>query len=229
MPMAAPHLPPPLRDGDRLTREEFLRRWESMPEVKWAELIDGIVHMPSPISTIHSDFHFRLSGWLFTYIGKTPGCAAGTAGTWLMSQDSAPQPDLALRILPEHGGQARAEGVYTAGAPELIVEVTHTTSARDTGAKLRLYERSGVQEYVIVRPAEQLVAWRQRVDGKYIEIEPDSDGLFRSQVFPGLWLNPTLLWNGDFSGLAEVVSRGTATPEHADFVRKLAARQKSTS
>ena len=46
MSRSAPVLLPPLREGDRLTREEFLRRWEAMPDLKWAELIDGIVYMP---------------------------------------------------------------------------------------------------------------------------------------------------------------------------------------
>ena len=119
---------PPFRDGDRLTRDEFLRRWEAMPDVKWAELIDGVVHMPSPISDVHSDFHSRLNYWLCHYAAATPGCRAATAGTWLMSKDSAPQPDLALRILAEHGGQSRLEGDCPTGAPELIVEVSHTTS-----------------------------------------------------------------------------------------------------
>lgn len=222
MPMAAAVLPPPLRDGDRLTREEFLRRWEAMPDVKWAELIDGVVHMPSPISDIHGDFHFRLSGWLFTYATATPGCMAATAGTWLMSGDSAPQPDLALRILPECGGQAHVEGAYPVGAPELIIEVSHTTGTRDTGAKLKLYERSGVREYIIVRPGSQRVTWRELAGGKYREITAEPDGLFRSRVFPGLWLDPAALWKRDLPQLAGAVARGAATAEHKRFLKQLA-------
>jgi len=44
---------PPLRDGDRLTRAEFERRWDAMPEVTKAELIDGVVHMPAALSIDH--------------------------------------------------------------------------------------------------------------------------------------------------------------------------------
>ena len=133
-------LPPPLRDRDRLTREEFLRRWDAMPDLTRVELIDGVVNMPSPVSHIHGDFHVRLSGWLFIYDAATPGLETGAATTWLMSDDSVPQPDLALRILRECGGQSRVEGAYPVGAPELIVEVSHTTGRRDTGVKLKLYE-----------------------------------------------------------------------------------------
>src|SRR5579864_9263339 len=146
--MAASLLPPRLRDGDQLTRDEFLRRWEQMPELKRAELIDGIVYMPSPVSRIHSKSHSWLNYWLNSYASATPGCTVGLAETWLMSADSAPQPDLSLEIDPKCGGQSRVEGEYSAGAPELLVEVSHTTSARDRGAKLHLYERSGVREYI---------------------------------------------------------------------------------
>jgi hypothetical protein len=71
MPLTAPVLTPPLSEGDRLTRDEFLRRWEAMPNLKWAELINGVVHMPSPVSEIHGDFHGRLSFWLGTYLAAT--------------------------------------------------------------------------------------------------------------------------------------------------------------
>jgi len=222
MPMTAQVLPPPLRDGDHLTRDEFMRRWEAMSDLKSAELIDGVVYMPSPISRIHGDFHSRLDGWLWFYAVATPGCGALSAATWLMSSDSAPQPDLALEILPEYGGQSTLEGKYAAGAPGLIIEVSHTTSTRDSGAKLRLYERSGVQEYLIVRPKKRSVIWRELVAGTYQEIEVEKSGLFQSRVFPGLWLDPDALWNRDLPGLAKAVQQGTATAGHGEFVRKLA-------
>src|SRR5438132_7893426 len=107
--MAANVLPPLLRDGDHLTRDEFMRRWEAMPDLKHAELIDGIVYMPSPVSRKHDRSHGALTGWLFQYAAATPGCAIGSEGTWLMEQD-APQPDASLVILPEYGGQSGAEG-----------------------------------------------------------------------------------------------------------------------
>jgi Uma2 family endonuclease len=220
--MAAPVLPPPLRNGDRLTRDEFLRRWEAMPDLKRAELIDGIVYMPSPVAHAHSDYHFRLSAWLSRYITDTPGCMAGTAGTWLMASDSAPQPDLALRIKDEFAGQSNIEGDYPVGAPELIIEVSETTGAKDPGAKLRLYERSGVREYLIVSPRRQRIVWYALDAGKYQEMAPNEDGWFRARVFPGLWLDPAALWNADFPGLAAAVQQGIASREHAEFVGSLA-------
>ena len=215
-------LTPPLSEGEQLTRDEFMRRWEAMPDLKFAELIDGIVHMPSPLSDIHSDFHARMCVWLGQYVTFTPACAVRTNCTWLMSDKSVPQPDLALKIFPDHGGQSWLEGEYAAGAPELIVEISHTTGARDSGVKQRLYERSGVLEYLIVRPKKRQIVWNELVEGKYREIQPGADGLLRSRFFPGLWLNSDAFWNCDYAALSAAIQQGAATPEHAEFVRKLA-------
>ena len=224
MSMPASVLTPPLREGERLSREEFMLRWEAMPDLKFAELIDGIVHMPSPLSDHHGDFHARLTGWLLAYADATPGCVARSCGTWLMSKDSVPQPDLALRILAERGGQSQMEGEYPAGAPELIVEISHTTSARDLGIKLRLYERSGVREYLVVRSKKKQVIWHELMEGKYGEMAAGADGILRSRVFPGLWLDESALWKQDIARLAAVAQQGLASPEHAAFLRKLAQK-----
>lgn len=223
MSISAEVLTHPLREGDQLTREEFMRRWEAMPDLMRAELIDGIVHMPSPLSDIHSDFQIRISGWLFQYVMATVGCVARANGTCLMSDKSVPQPDLVLRITAEHGGQSWMEGEYPGGAPELIVEISHTTGSRDSGIKQRLYERSGVLEYLIVMSKKRQIVWNELVEGKYREVQPGADGLLRSRVFPGLWLNSEALWNCDYAALAAAVQQGTSSPEHAGFVRKLAS------
>ena len=44
---------PPLENGDRLTRDEFERRYEAMPHLKKAELIEGVVYVPSPVRYRH--------------------------------------------------------------------------------------------------------------------------------------------------------------------------------
>jgi Uma2 family endonuclease len=220
--MAVPNLPPLLRDGDRLTRDEFVRRWDQMPDLKHAELIDGIVYMPSAISYIHGDYHSRMGYWAACYRMATPGCTAAMLGTWLMAEDSAPQPDVALWIESEFGGQSRLEDDYPVGAPELALEISDTTSSKEGGPKLRLYERSGVQEYLTVLPKQQQIVWRELVDGKYREISAEEDGSIRSRVFPGLWLDVAALWADDLPALAATVQRGVATPEHAEFVERLA-------
>ena len=49
----APVVTPRLRDGEQLTAQEFLRRWEADSGLKFAELIDGTVYMPSPLRLSH--------------------------------------------------------------------------------------------------------------------------------------------------------------------------------
>src|SRR6266849_6938767 len=94
---------PPLAQGDKLSREEFLRRWEAHPEIKNAELIGGIVFMSSPVSVEHGDKDGQVGGWLQYYSALTPGTASGHNTTSFVLDDT-PQPDLNLRILPDYGG-----------------------------------------------------------------------------------------------------------------------------
>jgi len=229
MSTAIPILPPPLRDGDRLGREEFLRRWEAMPDLKRAELIDGVVYMPSPVGLKHNDFQFVLSNWLGGYVARTPGCRGGLEGTWLMGAD-VPQPDVTLRILPEYGGQSREERGYASGAPELAIEISASSGARDLGPKLKLYQRAQVREYITVLLDSEQVIWRELANGRYRPVAADTDGIFRSNLFPGLWLNTEALWRTDLPGLMSTLQKGLATDDHANFVHHLARqRELSTS
>ena len=139
-----------------------------------------------------------------------------------MGENDVPQPDVALRILPEFGGQSLDKREYCAGAPELIVEISGSSSSRDLGIKLDLYRRAGVREYLTVLLKPRQVIWRQLVRGKYREMALSEDGLLRSLVFPGLWLNPAALWDSKLS-LRTTVEQGVRSPEHAAFVKRLGA------
>ncbi|MEZ5356855.1 MAG: Uma2 family endonuclease [Bryobacteraceae bacterium] len=219
MPIVQP-VPPQLLPGQRLTRDEFLRRWEALPELKNAELIDGLVYMPSPVSNRHSRFDALVHGWLIQYEAATPGCEAGCNGTWLMLE-SAPQPDSHLRLLPERGGQSREQGNYCAGAPELVVEICASTATHDFGPKLSLYQRAGVQEYLTVSLKPARITWRELVDGSYKPIRPGNDGILRSRVFPGLWLPSSALLDQDAAKILAVLREGLASAEHKAFAESL--------
>ena len=196
MPNLAVALPPSLHEGDRLSSAEFLTRWQAMPELKQAELIDGVVFcLPSPVSISHGSAHRDISARLWLYTEATPGCESGLETTWVMSASSVPQPDVHLRILPEYGGQSSESGDYCAGAPELIAEVSGSTLSRDLGAKLELYRRAGVKEYITVLLKPRQVLWRHLVRGRYQVIAADEDGLLRSRAFPGLWLDADSIWS----------------------------------
>ncbi len=226
MQMAAPVLPPPLRDGDCLTSDEFMRRWEAMPGLKHAELIDGIVHMPSPLSQKHSNLHVSMTLWLGMYAVNTPGCDADLEMTWLMGNRDVPQPDLTLRVLPEYGGQSRVEGEYAAGAAELVVEIAVSSRSRDLGSKLRLYERMGVREYAIAVAGQQQLLWNVHTPAGFQPLGAGNDGILRSRCFPGLWLDPAALWRFDRPGVLAVLQQGLATPEHAAFLTGLASAKR---
>jgi Uma2 family endonuclease len=214
----------PLVAGDTLSRAEFLRRWEAMPEIKYAELIGGIVYMPSPATNDHSVYHCSVDGWLNVYAAFTPGCQSGGSGTWLMLQD-APQPDGHLWILPEYGGQARRQGKFPKGAPELAAEVSLSSTAYDLHQKLELYQEAGVQEYLVILLREREIRWHRLRRRRYVLIRPARDGLLRSEVFPGLWLDGEAFLADKMSQVYETLQKGLRSAAHAEFVQNLAARK----
>src|SRR5205823_9158563 len=99
---------PPLKDGDRLTRDEFERRYDAMPQLRKAELIEGVVHVPSPVRCEHhGEPHLSLVGCLFLYRARTPGVRGADNASVRLDLGNMPQPDGLLFISPEHGGQVR--------------------------------------------------------------------------------------------------------------------------
>jgi Uma2 family endonuclease len=222
--MAAPVIPPPLCDGDRLSLDEFLRRWELLPDLKHAQLLDGIVYMASPVSNKHSSLHSYFVTWLGTYQARTPGCETLTEGTVLMGKNDAPQPDIALRILPGFGGQSRDEGPCLAGAPELIVEVAASSRARDLGPKSQLYLQAGVREYLTALVDEERLVRREFHQHAWRDIPADSAGILHSRAFPGLWLDAPAMWRRDLARVLDVLGQGMASAEHAEFAQSLAVR-----
>ena len=138
---------PELQAGDHLTRIEFERRYAAMPKVKKAELIEGVVYMPSPVShQEHGGPHFNVVSWLGLYCSGTPAVEGGDNSTVRLDLENEPQPDVFLRIRPKFGGQSRDEDTYVAGPPELIAEVSASSASYDLHEKLRAYQRNGVRE-----------------------------------------------------------------------------------
>jgi Uma2 family endonuclease len=223
-----PERVPELCAGDRLSRAEFERRYAAMPHVKKAELIEGVVYMPSPISQVHAGPHFDVVGWLALYRSATPGVEGGDNATVRLDLENEPQPDAFLRIRPECGGQSRDSGEYIGGAPELIAEVAASSASYDLHDKLRAYQRNGVLEYVVWRVWDRAIDWFALREGRYAPLPPSPEGHFRSEVFPGLWLDPAALLRGDLAQVMAVLQQGLASPEHADFVRRLRESARST-
>ena len=219
----------PLEQGDRLKRDEFERRYQAMPHLKKAELIGGVVYMPSPVRLdAHGEPHLFLATWIGVYVAATPGVRGGDNATARLDLANEPQPDLLLLIDPACGGQAQiAEDGYVESAPELVVEVAASSASYDLHDKLDAYRRSGVREYVVHRVLDGEIDWFVLQEGEYASRSPDAGGVFRSSVFPGLWLAANPLVQGDLAEVLAVVGRGTASPEHDAFVKRLAAARQA--
>lgn len=181
--------PPPLESGESLHSQEFLRRFEHMPEVKKAELIEGVVYLGSPVRVAHAIPDGIIHGWLMLYASRTPGVEFLPNATLILDPDNTFQPDALLRLLPERGGRTRVnEAGYLVGPPELVVEVASSSAAIDLRDKLRVYRRAGVPEYLVWRLAERQFDWLCLEGDDYRPQSPDAQGLLHSRTFPGLCL-----------------------------------------
>ena len=213
---------PPLENGDRLTRAEFERRYDAMPHLKKAELIGGVVYMQAAVRVQHGDPHSMIVWWLRSYKLQTPGVQTCDNTTIRLDDDNVPQPDAMLRILPEHGGQSKTspEG-YVEGPPELAVEIAASTASYDLHDKLNAYQRNGVREYIVWRVQDKQVDWFVLQNDKYERLDPGKEGILKSDIFPGLWLDVKSLLAGDDSTVIGVLREGLATGEHAAFVAQM--------
>jgi Uma2 family endonuclease len=221
---------PPLVAGDRLTRLEFERRYAAMPHVTKAELVEGVVYMPSPVSDSgHGAPHADLITWLGVYRSSTPGVRAGDNSTVHLDMDNEPQPDGQLRILPEFGGRTRTVDDYVEGGPELVAEVAASSASYDLHDKLNAYRRNGVQEYVVWRVWDREIDWFVLRGGAYERLPLLPAGHYHSEVFPGLWLDPAALVRGDLARVLQVLHEGLSSAEHVDFVARLKKYQQPSS
>ncbi len=203
---------PLLCPGDRMGRDEFLERWGRMPDVKFAELIDGVVYMPSPLSRSHARRDSLIHVWLFHYAERAGHCEMLPNATWLMGRKSAPQPDLSLRRTREFGGRSKTgSNDLMAGVPELAVEICLSSRSYDLGPKRALYQTSGVPEYLAVVVENEQIEWRTLQGGRYRLMKQHRDGTFRSRVFPGLWLDADAYWRLDWPRMLATLERGLAT------------------
>src|SRR3954470_8810698 len=164
MPMSTIDRPqsPPLEAGQRLDRSTFHERYEAMPPNTRAELIGGVVYMPSPLGLNHGNLDSLITYWLGHYRHRTPGVPGPPNASVLLDDQGEPQPDVLLRILPECGGQSRNEGNYIGGAPELVIEVARSSRKIDLGPKFLDYQRAGVREYLVVALDPDAVFWFAR-------------------------------------------------------------------
>ena len=213
----------PLENGDRLTRDEFEQRYQDMPHLKKAELIEGVVYLASPVRVKkHGQPHHDLITWLGTYRALTPGVMGCDNTTVRLDADNELQPDVLLRIDQARGGQSRiSEDDYIEGPPELIVEIAASSASYDLHDKKQVYRRNGVQEYIVWQASSRSILWFSFKAGRYEVLTPEDAGVLQSIVFPGLWLDVEAFISGDLAQVLETLKRGINHPSHQDFVRSL--------
>ncbi len=219
----APAAIPPLENGDRLTRREFERRYAAMPQVKKAELIEGVVYMPSPAHfRAHGQPHAQVMAWLGVYCAATPGVHLGDNATVRLDRDNEVQPDALLRLDPAAGGHSTVgEDDYVEGPPELIVEIASSSVSYDLYDKLKVYRRSGVQEYLVWQVYDRRVDWLCLVEEEYHPLLADGEGIAHSRAFPGLSLDVTALLRGEMAAVWAVSQQSLKIEEHGAFVKRL--------
>ena len=213
---------PPLRNGDRLALAEFERRYNAMPNLKKADLIEGVVYIEPTVTFPHGRANADVVGWMGFYQMVTPRVIGSVRASIRLGPRSEVQPDSLLLIAPEAGGQSRvgADGLLE-GPPELVAEVTFNASSYDLHDKFKLYQRSGVREYIAWRLEDEEIDWFVSREGRFDRLTPCRRGWLRSECFPGLWLDQVALIQDKLSDVQETVKQGLASPEHAAFVAKL--------
>ena len=201
---------PVLESGDRLTRAEFHRRYLARPDIKKAELVEGVVYVASPVRfDVHGEPHARVVGWLYAYRLRTPGVRIGDNATVRLDMDNEVQPD-AFLWREEAGGPRLTDDHYIEGAPPFVVEIAASSASYELHDKLRAYRRNGVREYVVWRVLDRAVNWFRLREGEYVRVEPDEDGVIESEAFPGLRLNVAKLLAGDDAGVVAELDRASA-------------------
>jgi len=187
-------------------------------------LIGGVVYVASPVSDVHGTPHSDLDQWIGFYRVGTPYLISSIEGTVRIDDLNQPEPDIHLRIDSAHGGQATLSAdKYVKGTPELVIEISVSTKSYDLKDKLEAYRRGGAREYIVWRVPDKAIDWFILRDGRYDRLPLGLDGIYRSEVFPGLWLDTGALIDGDLPAIFQAVQLGLATEEHAAFVAKLRA------
>lgn len=187
--------PPLLHNGDKLEAIAFLERFEAMPELKKAELIDGIVFMGSPVSARHGKCENVLAGLFWFYSTHVLEVTASNNVTVKLDDETVLQPDLVL-YRTDPAGRTRQDGKYLSGAPELVAEISVSSIARDLHMKKEACRRAGVLEYLVWDLEAAVIHWWTLRAGAYDPL-PETKGSVASAVFPKLVLNVAALKAGD--------------------------------
>lgn len=175
----------------RMSFEEFL----ALDDGFHGEWIDGRVEFRGSQHILHHDA-LNLLSFAFRWHEEKGEPPPGESLRWFVMRPAA---DLPARIVDlfflttEHAD--RLKHVFVDGPADIVVEVVDDESRhRDTVVKLREYERGGVREYWIVDPFERRAQVYRLENGRFEPIPAGDPPMLRSEVLPGLWVDPEWLW-----------------------------------
>lgn len=213
---------PPLQNGDRLDAQEFCRRWDVTPQLKHAELIGGEVYMNPPVSAgAHGKPHWQMNFWLGNYVVATDGLETISESSVHFGPQDLPQPDALLRIKEQFGGTSRMVHQELHGTPELIVEVAASCASYDLHNKKEQYSSHGVQEYLVWVVRERKFVWFHLENGDFAQLPQAKNGVIKSQIFPGLWLDTKAMLADNWPKILETLRRGMETDDYRVFAANL--------
>ncbi len=213
---------PPLNNGDRLNAAEFCRRWEAMPNLKRAELIGGQVYMNPPVSAgSHGIPHGQILYWLGHYSATTDGVEYIPESSVHFGPQDLPQPDAILRIKDRFGGTSHLVDNELHGAPEFVVEIAASSASYDLFDKKQRYRENGVQEYLVWVVHERRFVWFALESTGYVELAQPRNGIIKSRVFPGLWLDTKGMLANNWPKFLATAKSGMESPEYIEFAKTL--------
>lgn len=86
-----------------------------------------------------------------------------------------------------------------------------------------MYRRNGIPEYLVWQVTENRIDWWELRSRAYVPLETDPQGIIKSRIFPGLWLDRAAFLRQDFPRVIAVLQQGMQTPEYRAFGDRLLA------
>jgi len=179
---------------ETLPFEAFLQQYDDAH----AEWVDGEVLPKMPVSVVHqrsSRFLYALiNAWVeYHQLGEVHHPPLLVKLPLPDNREVAREPDIVV-ILNSNMGRFAEQ--YFDGAPDLIAEITSPASRHtDRIVKYEEYETAGVPEYWLIDPDRQYAEFFQRDEaGLYRVAFSGTEGVYRSRVLEGFWLQVEWLW-----------------------------------
>jgi hypothetical protein len=222
---------PPFENGDRLDQKTFHDLYERTPFRFRAELVDGIVYLkiPKPVR-LRRRPRLSLSVWLGAYEAETEGVQIAMHATNILIDRNETHPYQTVIVDPALGGRTSINADdFVEGGAELLVEIAERSCSLPYHKKFEQYQKANVREYIIVNLESRNFNWFTNTANGFQPIKPNADGIMKSRVLPGLWLDREATLNDNNKRVRAVLDSGLASPEHAKFVTKLQRKLKRKS